>query len=362
MRKRFVRLSIITALLAAGAITYVVAGGSLYGQYQLAYANFHSSCDNLITWSPPTKILTGFYANTPELVTIRYHSATPQALRLRVSIPGFTQEESVQVQSAPAFQSQSFKPPLLDNTVLDALVGPRQRASQIHLQVQDDQHILCDTSVPVTLLSRQWMQWRDPVQGDNLRFLAGWVTPQAPVIADLAGKAAQQLSAHPERYGGLTTLYGYDQGHATPANVEAQVNAFFDTLQFDYHVHYAEENVPYNTDSMQLIQLPADILSRAAPTGMCVETTAILASAIERLGMRPYIVIVPGHAFLGVAMGANPTAEIQYWETSDLNGGVTGAQANTHGDSEYTTFEGQSKVSSVLDIQYQRQHGIAPIE
>jgi hypothetical protein len=361
MRKRFVRLGIVAALLTAGALTYVIAGASLYGQYQLAYANFHTSCDSLITWNPPTQILTGFYENAPELVTIRYHSATPKQLLLRVSIPGLTQEESVQVQAAPAFQEQSFKP-LLDSTALDALVGPRQRASQIHLQVQDDQHTLCDTSVPVTLLSRQWMQWRDPAGGDNLRYLAGWVTPQAPAIAELVGKAARQLSAHPERYGGLTTLYGYDQGHTTPANVEAQVDALFDTLQFDYRLHYAEENVPYNTNAMQLIQLPTDILSRAAPTGMCVETTAILASAVERLGMRPYIIIVPGHAFLGVAMGSSPRAEIQYWETSDLNGGVNGAQANAHGESEYTTYAGQGKVLSVLDVQFQRQHGIAPIE
>lgn len=362
MRKRFVRLSLVATLLAVGALAYVITGARLYAQYQQANGNFHTSCDNLITWSPPTRILTGFYVNTPELVTIRYHSETPEQLRLRVSIPGFTQEESVQVQATPAFQTQSFKPSLLNSTVLDALVGPRQRAAQIRLQAQDNQGVLCDTSVPVTLLSRQWMQWRDPVGGDNLRYLAGWVTPQSPAIAELVGKAAQQLSAHPERYNGLTTLYGYDQGHATPANVEAQVNAFFDALQFDYHVHYAEENIPYNTDSTQLIQLPADILARSAPTGMCVETTAILASAVERLGMRPFVVIVPGHAFLGVAMGSDPKAEIQYWETSDLNGGVNGAQANVHGESEYMTFAAQSKVLSVLDVQYQRQHGIAPIE
>src|SRR5262249_46391803 len=155
---------------------------------------------------------------------------------------------------------------------------------------------------------------------DNTRYLAGWVTPQSPAIADLLGRAAEQLAEHPEHYAGQARLNGYDQGQATPAGVRAQVDAIFDTLQFDYRLHYAEENVPYNTDSMQLIQLPADILTRAAPTGMCVETSAILASAVEHLGMRPYIVIVPGHAFLGVAMGAGSTAQIQYWETSDLNG------------------------------------------
>lgn len=362
MRKRFVRLGIVAALLTAGALAYVLAGARLYGQYQLAYANFHSSCDSLITWNPPAQILTGFYVNAPSLVTIRYHSATPKPLRLSVSIPGFTQEQSVRVQAAPAFQKQDFKPPLLDNAVLDALVGPRQRAAEIHLKIEDDTQTLCDTSVPVTLLSRQWMQWRDPAGDDNIRYLAGWVTPQSPAIADLLGRTASQMAAHPERYDGLTKLYGYDQGRATQASVQAQVNAIFDTLQFDYKLHYAEENVPFTTDEMQLIQLPADILTRKAPTGMCVETTAIMASAVERLGMRPFFIIVPGHAFLGVAMGANSTAPIQYWETSDLNGGVSGEQANAHGNSEYQTYQGQGKVLSVLNVQFQRQQGIAPIE
>jgi hypothetical protein len=362
MRKRFVRLGIVAALLLAGALAYVIAGARLYGQYQLAYANFRTSCDALITWNPPTQILTGFYVNAPELVTIRYRSPAPEQLRLRVSIPGFTREEIVQVQAGTTFQERSFKPTILDNAVLDALVGPRQRAAQIHLQVQDDQRTLCDTSVPTTLLSRQWMRWRDPIDGDNIRYLAGWVTPQAPAIAELVGKATSRLEAHPESYAGLNRLYGYDQGRASPADVRAEVNALFDTLQSTYHVHYAEENVPYNTDAMQLIQLPEDILERSAPTAMCVETTAILASAVERLGMRPYVVIVPGHAFLGVALGAGATAEVAYWETSDLNGGVTGDQANDHGESEYSTLQGDGKVLSVLDVQFQRQQRIFPIE
>jgi len=78
--------------------------------------------------------------------------------------------------------------------------------------------------------------------------------------------------------------------------------------------------------------------------------------------MRPFFVIVPGHAFLGVAMGSGPTAAIHYWETSDLNGGVNGNQANIDGESEYMSYEGQGKVLSVLDVQFQRQHGMAPIE
>ncbi|HEX8035298.1 MAG TPA: hypothetical protein VF510_15695, partial [Ktedonobacterales bacterium] len=91
---------------------------------------------------------------------------------------------------------------------------------------------------------------------------------------------------------------------------------------------------------------------------MCVETTAILASAVEHLGMRPYFILIPGHVFLGVALGQDLSAPLAYWETSVLNG-VTGNQANLYGDNEYTAHRADAQA---VDVQYWRQHGILPIE
>lgn len=144
--------------------------------------------------------------------------------------------------------------------------------------------------------------------------------------------------------------------------MRGQVDAIFDTLQFVYHVHYTQDNVPFDRDATQLVQLPRDILTSADPSGMCVETTVILASAVERLGMRPFIVIVPGHAFLGVALGMDPASPVEYWETSDLDGGVTGSQANVHGDAEYADAQAHGQIQRVLDIAAERARGIEPME
>jgi hypothetical protein len=78
--------------------------------------------------------------------------------------------------------------------------------------------------------------------------------------------------------------------------------------------------------------------------------------------MRPYIVFTATHAFLGVAVSADAHAPIEYWETSDLNGGVSGAQANTNGDAEYAQDVAKHLIWGVVDIQYERAHGIAPME
>jgi hypothetical protein len=131
-------------------------------------------------------------------------------------------------------------------------------------------------------------------------------------------------------------------------------------LQQAYHLRYAQINVPFRQDAMQIVQLPRDVLTSAAPTAMCVESTVIMASAIERLGMRPYVVFTPGHVFLGVATDERASA-IEYWETSDLNG-ASGTQANVHGDAEFAQASQAGSILRTLDIQATRAQGILPME
>lgn len=353
-------------VLIAGAAGYVTLGMRLYEGYQLAYGNWQvdaaSNCGALVTWSPPSTVYTAFYVNQPTFLTVHFRSPHPQTLQLTLSIPHFTQEQSVVVQSMPTFHVQPFKPPLADASALDALVGPHFRDSQILLRVQNGDRV-CDTSAPVRLESRQIMQWQDAAGNDKSGYLAGWVTPQADVISTLVGRSAQWLTQNPGRYPDVPALYGYDDGQASHQAVIEQVNAIFDTLQFVYHVHYVDENPPFPQNTSQLIQLPKDVLSTSAPTAMCIETTALMASAVERIGMRPYIIIVPNHAFLGVALDASASSPpMAYWETSYLNGAGRGDEANARGDSEYNRFDGQNQILRKLDVVKERQHGIEPIE
>lgn len=362
MRRRTLSLSAVIALLAAGCFTYLTIGQRLYASYHHAYATYQfapaGSCGALIAWSPPAVLYAGLYVNQRELVTVRYRSSTPQTLRISVSVPRFTQEETIQVQAAKTFQSQSFKPPLFDSTVLDSLVSPDRRDAQLHLRVETQNDTLCDTSTSLVLMSRQWIHWTDGVAGDNAPLLAGWVTPQAPAVMDLVGRTAAWIAQHPSAYGGILGLHGYDGGRASTQDVREQVNALFDTLQAVYHLHYASDNVVFGSD--QRIQLPQDVLRNTSPSGMCVETTVILASAIEHIGVRSFIVLVPGHAFLGVALGLNPAAPISYWETSylDVN---SASQANVNGEDEYNRFASQDAVR-VIDISYERSVGVEPME
>lgn len=364
MRRRFVWLAVTCVVLVAGSLGYVMTGVGLYQRYHAAYANYQFAetgpCGALVAWSPPRVLYTGLYVNQPQLLTLRYRAPSPERLRITVSIPQFTEEQTIEVVASAAFQERQFKPPVLEGNAMDALVNAGQRAAQIHLRVQSGGQALCETTAQVVLESRQVMHWYDRATGTNYApYLAGWVTPHARSIDTLLGRAASWMSAHPASYPGTTSFVGY--GGSAP-DVVNQINALFDTLESVYQLRYASDNALYSQDATQRIKLPGDILGTPDPIGMCVETTAILASAAEALGMRPYFVIVPGHTFLGVALGPQSSAPIEYWETSDLNGGVLGRQANAFGKDEYAKYQAQGQILQVVDVMLERGQGIEPIE
>src|SRR5215469_5620608 len=157
-RKKYALLGFAALLLAIASSLYIVSGIQLYQGYQRAYPDWTSAtgpCGALITWSPPSILYTGLYVNQPNLLTLRYRSPQPQTLHITVSIPQFTQEQTVQVEATPDFRSQSFKPAILSPGVLDSLVGHEQRPAEIHLHIENSSSVVCETSANVLLKSRQ---------------------------------------------------------------------------------------------------------------------------------------------------------------------------------------------------------------
>src|SRR5262249_21663948 len=121
---------------------------------------------------------------------------------------------------------------------------------------------------------------------------------------------------------------------------------------------YSNINIQYGLPAVENILLPKDLLQSGL--GMCVETTVTMASAIESLHMRPFILIITGHAFLGVATGQEST-ERMYWETSLLGQVNLGQQANQEGESEYQLY--QRQIVRVIDITAERQqNNVWPME
>jgi hypothetical protein len=131
---------------------------------------------------------------------------------------------------------------------------------------------------------------------DLTDYLAAWVTPRHIEIERLLRQAAEH---HPD-----WQFVGY-QGASTLAQgadiVRAQARAIFTALKEDVDLTYI--NSPLNLGKQQgqitqRVRLPSESLA-AGGSANCIDGTVLFASLLELASIDPFIVIVPGHAFLG---------------------------------------------------------------
>jgi hypothetical protein len=287
------------------------------------------------------------------LFTINYSS--PITLIISTNIVGFSQLETHTVNATARVQSISFTP-LLNSQALRKLTF--EDNTWLHVSVIDAvRHVYYVNDSPLLLHSRWLMQW---IAVNRLQ-IAAWVTPDDPAVIALVSKAAVHLQLEPATTPGA--MIGYDNGRASPRAVRDQVDAIFDAMRLDYHIQYSQDTVPYSgpgdtSVALQNIKLPAEVLQLRS--GMCIELTALLASAVERIGLHAEIVIIPGHAFLGVAVTQNDT-QFEYWDAVQVNDKVAGDSANLWTDIEYGQNAKQKQIVDTILISAARKAYVGPM-
>jgi hypothetical protein len=210
---------------------------------------------------------------------------------------------------------------------------------------------------PLMVRSRWLMQW---TQANRLH-IAAWITPDAPEIETLVQQARGYLQDQPPPVS--PGLVGYKVG--STQQVRDEVDALYDALRKGYHMKYVQENVPYTltsdsvtTGNVETIKLPSEVLQQHS--GMCIELTTLLASAVERIGLHSQVIVVPGHAFLGVSMNAQDT-QFEYWDAVDMNNNVAADSANVDADSAYTKYKAQGTLVDTIATSDARAAGIGPM-
>lgn len=360
MRKKLVVLVLILVLLVGLAAGYVVSGLNAYARYQQSSVASQEHCGGQapvhICVKTPLATFSAYYpsylATHTTLFDVEYSSSAPLTLLVSVSIQGFSLVETHTVSATAHTQTTSFIPPLLNNQVLHKWTAESNALVHVHVTDTSGREYYLNDS-PVLLHSRWLMQW---VASNRLR-IAAWVTPTDPAIARLVSSAANHLAIQPSPAPGA--MIGYTK--ASPRAVRDQVDAIFDALRLDYQIRYTQESVPYSgpgdtTMATQRVKLPAEVLQQQS--GMCVELTLLLASAVESIGLHAEIVIIPGHAFLGVATKPD-NSHFEYWDAVQVNNGVAGDSANIATDNEYQQ-NAKQLVDTIL-IANARQQGIGPM-
>jgi hypothetical protein len=132
----------------------------------------------------------------------------------------------------------------------------------------------------------------------NAQLLARWVTPHDEKVLQLIARAERLVP------GGRMRGYNLAPGIKLNQQVRAQAAAIFIAMGRS-GISYVSSIFTFGNyaGESERIRLPRETLELS--NANCIDVSVAFASAVENLGMKPVIVIVPGHAFTGVRLGPN---------------------------------------------------------
>jgi hypothetical protein len=151
----------------------------------------------------------------------------------------------------------------------------------------------------------------------NAQLLARWVTPHDEKVLQLVSRAERVVP------GGRMRGYNLVPGVDLTGQVRAQAAAIFTALRRS-GISYVSSIFTFGNyaGETERIRLPRETLELS--NANCIDVSVAYASAVENLGMKPVIVIVPGHAFTGVRLGPN-SQEFLYLDLTVLPRGTFAA-------------------------------------
>jgi Transglutaminase-like superfamily len=368
MGKKMALLLAAFGVAAAISSGFVVGGIQAYSRFQQNSLASQQHCGGQapvhICVQAPLELFSAYYpfylATHTQPFFVTYSSDSPVTLLISASIVGFSQLEMHTVSATGVIQSQGFIPAPLASAVLKQVADTH---TSLSVRVTDTRGNLYYSNDSALLLhSHRLMQW---VAANRLK-IAAWVTPDDAAVKALVTKSLKYLADEPAP--APPAMIGY-ANHASARAVRDQVDALFDAMRLDYHIRYTQESVPYGgpgdtSVSLENINLPQETLQQHR--GMCIELTVLLASAVEEIGLRAEIVIIPGHAFLGVATTpdqgpAKPAAQYEYWDAVEVNANVAGDSANIATDQAYMGDVNSHQIIDTIVISDARLAGVDPM-
>ncbi len=228
---------------------------------------------------------------------------------IECEIPGLSQSMSQSYHIGGALTVLNIKPPAADGQLsLDTA-----KDTQIKVTIKDkaDGSIIDTQSFPVHLYSRNDFLWYTDdfgtiTQDNILCFLA----PDSKAVAELKREAIDYLS---DMTGGnMTALQGYQgpnylMDYDGDGYADNETSAEFLTTYMQAAAlmrAMSETGIRYTNDAFSIDQagqhilFPDQVLERK--TGLCIETSLVMASALQGMGMHTCLVFPPGHAQVAV--------------------------------------------------------------
>jgi hypothetical protein len=231
-----------------------------------------------------------------------------ERVRLQVDSPGLATPAHLEVTLAQTGRSYELHPPLVWNAQVLArdLVQP----AELRFALQRDG---ADAGVRMHRVSLRPLfealyfvrDGRDQV--DLSWIFAAYVNERDPVVDQILELALK--SGIVEKFNGYESM--------SPAQVRRQVWAIWQAL--------AAHGIRYSDADPGIARGPREFSQRvhlleqtwAGRTANCIDGSVLIASVLQRIGLRSFLVLVPGHAFVGFYLDAE-SEQTAYLETTLL--------------------------------------------
>src|SRR5262249_16280235 len=207
-----------------------------------------------------------------------------------VQVPGWSdQETQVAELAAGASQTLSFAPSFLPRFYQNHEIV----AATAHVSVTDTGgRSVFETTAPVRLRSSEDMYWGPEFK--YAPFIASWVTPHDRRVEAVLARAKQYTPDH--------RLPGYeDWKNAGEQEQETyrEAKAIYIALQ-RMGLSYVKSSLTLggHRDLSERVRMPQVSIGQTSMN--CIDAAVMYASLFENLGMDAKVVLVPGHAYVGV--------------------------------------------------------------
>jgi hypothetical protein len=280
-------------------------------------------------------------------VKVSNSSSSEQRYRISVRVPGWSDEE-IQVVNVAAASSHNFSfapsffPRLYSNHEIAAATA--------QIKITDlAGNPVYHATVPLRLRAAEDMLWG--AHFEYAKFIASWVTPHDPRVEEVLTKAKELMPGR--------RLPGYeDWKDARGQEIETrlQAKAIYLALQRQ-RLSYVKSSLTFgaNAGISERIRTPRESIRESSAN--CIDGSVLFASAFENLAMDPVIVLVPGHAYVGVKLSEK--ADDYLYIDSSLTGRVSFDAAVNIAQRALARY--QASQIDRISIHDARQAGIYPM-
>jgi hypothetical protein len=310
--------------------------------------------DRLIT---PLAHLYGKFLADFVIVTVKNDNTSSVKVVAMSEIPGFTNQVTDTVTVEAGASQEIHQNPRLTSTAINGLNSEKQADVHVVVSYLDNgqSRTVLDQTAATTITSRRDFPWA--IEGmtatQDHQLLAAMITPTDPKVEELITKAAKYNPGH------LMTS-DYTVAADADGDVMERLSDLWQAETTDYHLTYVSTTETFDQNS-QRIRLPTEVLTGGS--GNCIETSLLFAAAAEALGLTPVIILVPGHAYMGV--NKDGQGDQWYFIETTMIGRYGFADALTEGGTEWSDASahvnaGEKDYGSV-DVLKARKDGITPI-